>query len=69
MFGTAHPVLDSPKIAPFHIKFAKEFSSTKFRSTKTMDRRAGFTKMVDLLQRCSIKLKLVELDKITHHCR
>jgi hypothetical protein len=25
--------------------------------------------MVDLLQRCSIKLKLVELDKITHHCR
>ena len=48
--------------------FAKQFRSTKSRSTKTMYLRARFTKMVDLHKGCSTNLSLVELEKITHHC-
>lgn len=62
------PALDSAKITPFHTKFAKQSSSTKFKSTKKVDPRARFTKIVDLLKGCSTKLKLVELEKIIHHC-
>lgn len=64
LFGTAPPTPDWSKTAQLYKKFAKRSTSTKFRSTKILDLRARFTKMLELLKGCSPKLEWVELRKL-----
>ena len=67
-FGIVSRAPDSTKTTTLHEKLPKWSSSIKIGFTKIVDLTARFTILVELLERCSTKFKLAELEKITHRC-